>query len=163
MDAALLRKNFLKIFKKGLTTPRFGDIIIDEDRERKTQTPERAKKMTDITQKIIEAKNNGYRYFGIRTGRVAEIGEELECSHGWNYENDCESEELLDGTCATGFNGSLWFDGEEDDELVEQAIALNKKRYGGDMQYVIAGYDSEYGNDEQEVIISGATVIAIIG
>ena len=120
--------------------------------------------MTDIMQKIIEAKDNGYRYFGIRTGKAAEIGEELECSHDWDYENDCESEDLLDGTCATGFNGSLWFDGEEeDDELVEQAIALNKKRYSGDMQYVIAGYDSEYGNDEQEVIILGATVIAIIG
>ena len=120
--------------------------------------------MTDIMQKIIEAKNSGYRYFGIRTGRVAKIGEELERSHDWDYENDCESEELLDGTCATGFNGMLWFDGEEeDDELVEQAIALNKKTYGGDMQYVIGGYDSEYGNDEQEIIISGATVIAIIG
>ena len=93
--------------------------------------------LTEIAQAIAKAYDEkGYTYFGVRTGRTAEIGEELEPSHDWDYENDWFSDELLPGTCSTGI-GNLWFDGEvEDEEEIEKAIARhNENHYVGEMTY----------------------------
>lgn len=106
--------------------------------------------------KAIEANKKNYRYFGIRRDdRVFKIGEELPHSYDWNTED-----EELDGTCATGF-GHLWFDGEQDDiDTVQAALDVNEM-YDGENIYLIAGWSSEYGNDEDEIIINGAEVVAI--
>ena len=121
--------------------------------------------MTNIKEIIAAmqtAYNNGYTSFGVRTGENVKIGQELECSHDWDYENDCESEDFLNGTCATGF-GYLWFDGErEDEEAVVKAIEHNAKCYAGEMQYIIAGNSEDYGADDKEVIIESAVVIAVV-
>lgn len=120
------------------------------------------KNVKDIIKAIDEAKKNGFTHFGVRTADGLEIGQELECSHDWDYEHDCESDKLLNGTCATGF-GELWFDGEaEDEEAIKNAVEFNAKLYCGDAQYIIAGDGEEYGADEKEVIISNATVIAVV-
>lgn len=118
--------------------------------------------MTDLMKIITEAKAAGYKAFGVRTGDKVEVGQELECSHDWDLENDCSSDELLNGTCATEI-GMLWFDGdEEDDDAVNNAVAYNAKHYSGEMQYIIAGTGSENGYDDGETIIYNAVVIAII-
>lgn len=116
--------------------------------------------MTAITNAHTEHR---YSRFGIRTGRVAQIGEELECSHDWDFENDCFSDNLLPGTSSTGI-GYLWFDGESDDvETIETALAKHfANNYVGEMTYVIAGHDSVYGDDFGEEIICNATIICII-
>ena len=70
----------------------------------------------EMLKKIEEAHNTlGYNYFGLRTGN--ENLNENDCSpesHDWDFENDCESEDTLGGTCCTGID-YLYFDGEEDD------------------------------------------------
>lgn len=119
--------------------------------------------ITAIAQAIAKAFNEkGYTYFGVRTGRTAEIGEELEPSHDWDYENDCSSDEMLSGTCSTGIS-DLWFDGEsEDEEEIKKAIARHiKNNYDGEMTYIIGGNKSEYGNDAGEMIIANAEVIFV--
>lgn len=120
--------------------------------------------IAEIAQSIAKAFNEkGYTCFGVRTGRAAEIGEELEPSHDWDHESDWFSDELLPGTCSTGI-GYLWYDGEsEDEEEIEKAIAKHKRlRYYGEMTYIIGGLREDYGEDDGEKIIENAEVICII-
>lgn len=123
-------------------------------------------------EKILKVLNqNAYKYtFGIRTdARELQVGDSLGVSHEWDWENGCEFEDrYLDGICATGF-GELWFDGEEEDvEAVETALKINNgyrdaASYGAKgHQYLIGGHDNGYGNDEAEVILGDAIVLAII-
>lgn len=118
--------------------------------------------MTNIMMAITEASDNHYTCFGVRKGYKANIGDYLENSHDYDIENDCSSDEYLDGTCATNI-GMLWFDGEEDDEeAVRKAIEYNAKHYAGEMQYIIAGKCASNGYDDHEIIIENAVVIAIV-
>ena len=120
--------------------------------------------ISEIAQTITNAyKEKGITEFGIRTGRIAKIGEELERSHNWDHENDCFSDDLLSGTCSTGI-GFLWFDGEsEDEEMIKKAIEIhNDYPYNGEMTYIIGGVSSTYGEDMHELIIENAVVICII-
>lgn len=113
----------------------------------------------------IEANKRQYTAFGIRgDSRLFSVGEELPCSQNMLddlYDHETQTYPLLDGTCAIGF-GYLWFDGEAEDlETIETAIAKCQK-YGYDHMYLIAGYDSQYGDDDGEVIITGAEVVCKI-
>ena len=120
--------------------------------------------IAEISQAIAKAySEKGYTCFGVRTGRIAEIGEELEPSRDWDHESDWFSDELLPGTCSTGISG-LWFDGEsEDEEEIERAISKHKKlRYDGEMTYIIGGPREDYGEDDGEKIIKDAEVICIV-
>lgn len=108
--------------------------------------------------------NKHIRYFGVRgddTGIT--IGQELNPSYDWDYENDRQSDRKLSGTCAVKI-GYLWFelaDGEEDLEEIEKAIAYHVKNYQYKNISVIGGSDQEYGADENETIITNAEVIYI--
>lgn len=114
--------------------------------------------------------NNAGALCGIRTDeRLLNVGDELGSSRDWAAEDAAreinfeEVEIYCDGTCATGF-GYLWFDedSKEDDlKTIEKAILLNKS-YPGEHMYLIAGDGSEYGNDDAEVILSNAVVIAVL-
>lgn len=115
---------------------------------------------------IIKAMEDaeGCTVFGIRSiDERLSVGDDVPDSHDWNYELDQPSEDTLDGACATGF-GQLW-DGEENAdknaEIIESAVKENA-RYGGAYQYLIGGRYFEYGNDEGEIIIQDAVVIAIV-
>lgn len=117
--------------------------------------------MNEMINEILKAmKESNYRYFGIRGDNTEfEIGTELESSCDWDYENDCQSEEKLAGTCATKIEG-LWFDGEEDDiETITKAFAYHGKTYQYTHTTIIAGDDMEYGADENETLIKNAEVI----
>lgn len=119
--------------------------------------------LNEILEAIKKANKEGYRYFGIRGDNVKfEIGTYLDNSYDWDYENDCQSEEKLSGTCSTGI-GYLWYDGEQEDlDTIEKAIKLNETTYAYNYRTVIAGESAEYGEDEDELIISGAKVIYVI-
>lgn len=118
--------------------------------------------LNEILEAIKKAKAEGYRYFGIRGDDVKfEVGEELEPSYDWNHEYDIPSTEKLSGTCSTGID-YLWYDGEQEDlDTIEKAIKLNET-YPYNYRTVIAGESAEYGEDEGELIISGAKVIYVI-
>lgn len=113
--------------------------------------------------KVIKSIRENGAYFGIRsTDEILSVGDELACSRNWNEFDEEHDGDELDGTCCTGFS-YLWFDGEQEDiDTVEKAIAINDK-YMGKHQYLVYGrYGYEAGDDEQEVILSGAEVVAVI-
>lgn len=109
-----------------------------------------------------------YYCFGIRTDeRELAVGEEVPCSYNWSDDVDYDDAEQLDGTCATDISWMHWTDIEDemDDiiDAVKKALELNNSlRYPGKHQYLIAGESYDYGNDDDEVIISNAVVVAVI-
>ena len=121
--------------------------------------------MTNILKAIIEAKEKGLTHFGIRgEDRKLAVGAKLDNSFDWDFENDCPSTEKLNGTCATGFD-YLWLideDDADDLETIKKALEHHKAHYSYSYTYIIAGVDSEYGDDENEVIIGGAEVIFVL-
>lgn len=113
-------------------------------------------------QDIIQAmRTAGYNYYGVRTGQVKNVGDILDPSHDWDFERDCQSDDYLPGTCATGIAAHYL---DEDEDLIasiEKAITTNHM-YGGDGQYIIGGNAMEYGSDSQEMVIANAEVIYVI-
>lgn len=62
----------------------------------------------------------------------------------------------LDGTCAVKFSP-------EDEQSIKNALhTIRSYVYPGSHIYIIGGYDREYGNDEDEIIIRDAEVVGII-
>lgn len=119
--------------------------------------------MKEKIMKALAENEHNYCCFGIRTdSRVFNVGDYVGDSHAFDYENGCSyDDQYLPGTCATGFD-YLWFDGEDEDvETVEKAIQINSD-YQGTHKYLIAGDDYECGNDEAEIIIRRAVVIAVL-
>ena len=112
---------------------------------------------------ILNANQHNFRYFGIRScDNEYQIGETVANSYNWDDDDEANCYEL-DGACATGFD-YLWLDEdslEEDMASISNALEINAC-YRGKHTYLIAGMDSEYGNDEAEIIISRAEVIAVI-
>ena len=118
------------------------------------------KNINEIIATIKNYQENGYKSFAVRGDNVdINVGEKLDCSYDWDYENDCCSEEKLNGTCGIAF-GYLYFDGEEEDlETVENAINYCKENYCYKNFEIIAGTDEEYGADEKEIVIKNAICI----
>lgn len=112
---------------------------------------------------------SGYEYIGIRHLEDDEeyaVGDFLRNSYDWNYEYDCSSYHTdepveLPGTCAyhTGIRTG-WDDEEELAEKLDKAI-FGSSCYSG-KAVIIGGNRSEWGNDEHEIIIEDAVVIAIL-
>ena len=121
----------------------------------------------EILKAMMKAKENNswINCFGLRTeNRELNVGDELGCSLAWDEENDRPYEDkYLDGICATGF-GYLWLideDDEDDLKAIEKAIEIHSA-YNGAHTYLVAGTGFEYGNDEEEIVIAGSEVIAVI-
>lgn len=76
-----------------------------------------------------------YNFIGVRgTNEEYEIGQVLETSYLWDYENDVSSYESeapieLGGTCALNASVDGWdfWDEDEKEEYIEEAIALIEK------------------------------------
>ena len=114
--------------------------------------------MEELVLNALIENNNTYCVYGLRTDdRVLKVGDELGCSRDLYWENTEET--YLSGTCATGF-GYLWYD-EDDIDEVRKALA-RQQDYDGAHMYLIAGDDSEYGNDPAEIIIRNAVVVTAI-
>lgn len=115
----------------------------------------------EMMKAIIKANNEGKgSYFGIRGDDFEhEIGQTLEESYDWDYENDCQSDEKLSGTCATNIP-LIWFDGDEEEmEKLIEAYEYHVQNYQYKYTSIIVGENSEYGADEKEIIIEHAEVI----
>lgn len=120
----------------------------------------------EILRKVCE---KGYSVVAIRHMSNDEnynIGDMCRNSYEWNYELDhstYEDEEQieLDGTCGYHIVGFADLDGDELEEAehIFQNALHGSSIYSG-KPVVIAGNDYTYGNDENEIIISDACVIA---
>jgi len=94
------------------------------------------------------------------------VGDTCRDSYEWDFENDCstynaENPIELDGACAVEI---IFEDLEEmtDKEIMDQIkkVACN---YVGEQTVLIGGYYATYGNDENEIIIEDAEVLAVMG
>lgn len=122
--------------------------------------------MNDIIKAI---KESNYHFFGIRhlaDDENYEVDDLCRRSYDWNYEYDCstygtDEPQELPGTCAysTGIDVA-WDSDEEISEKLEKAL-LGSECYSG-RPVIIAGDNYTYGNDEQEIIIENAVVIAAL-
>ena len=88
------------------------------------------------------------------------VGDYCRHSYDWDCENDVSgyySNNQLSGTCAIEIVKSV-----DDDEALQSISAAIKKvkNYNRSRLIIIAGNSSEYGNDDCEVIINNAVVLA---
>lgn len=117
---------------------------------------------------VIKTNEHKFRYFGIRTcDEKLTVGDTASNSYNWDDEKPEEEWERLPGACATGFDYLWLMDEPEESDIAEDVAAIQKvmninANYPGKYTYLIAGMNSEYGNDKAEVIIENATVIAVI-
>ena len=104
-------------------------------------------------------ENENINYYGIRFDDAAmNPGDLCRASHDWDFENDCESEEYLPGTCVSGI-GYLWFDGDDSDvSAIQKALDANND-YRADYQYLVAGDAMELGDDANEMVLANAVVV----
>lgn len=118
--------------------------------------------MVNLIVNKLNELNYTYNYYGIRAcDELYDIGAQLPCSYDQYWQVPYYEQAKLDGTCATGF-GYLWFDGEKEDiVLVKKALEINSK-YRGKYRYLIAGNDADYGDDDGELIIKNAVVVAVL-
>ena len=109
----------------------------------------------------------GFDVIGIRTTSDDEhysIGDTCRRSYDWDYDLDCSSFNTedpvkLNGTCAIALNINEDMTNEEIQTLIKETVC----NYAGDQVIIIGGnYTDDYCNDENEVIIGDAQVIAII-
>lgn len=124
-------------------------------------------------------KETNYTYYGIRgMDEELEIGQELDTSYLWDYELDQstygqDNEEDLGGVCTTNcttFNWANYFrDDEELEEMAElilKRIKYNTKTYSYNHTYLVGGNEhNKYNmpeNDEYEMIINDAVIVAIV-
>lgn len=125
---------------------------------------------------ILETvKNEGAKVIAIRGLRYDEnyaVGDWCRNSYDWNHELDQSSYDVdgepieLPGTCGVDIWNFMYLNSNEVDEaknLLREAIE-RAKYYGDDGRLaIIVGYnDHEYGEDENEIIIRNAQVIALV-
>ena len=122
---------------------------------------------TNISKWVEAIKENKFSSYGIRW--IAEdesynISDIARNSYEWDIENDISTYETdepveLDGTCAIELVIDRTFD--EDDEIAEAIEEVLKNRNGYYGTPVLLGSDRyEYGNDNGEIIMEDAKVIA---
>jgi len=113
-------------------------------------------------EELNEKYGDDYSIIAIRSQSIEfpEAGSEFDYfSKTWDYENDCESEEELEGACATSISAT----GTDIDCLLKH---FNAGGYTGDATHIAvlasSRYGHEYGNDPAEVILKYATVLEVI-
>lgn len=125
--------------------------------------------MMNVQEILNKVNEEGYSVVAIRHCTEDEdytVGDICRNSYDWNYELDCSTYDTdepveLEGACGYHVRG---FENLDADEIEEAAELLNKALKGAELycgkMVVIAGYRYTYGNDENEVIIEDAEVIA---
>ncbi len=124
-------------------------------------------KQVNIKEWVKTIRENKFSSYGIRW--IAEdesynIGDIARNSYEWDIENDISTYETdepveLDGTCAIELVIDRTFD--EDDEIAEVIEEVMKNHNGYWGTPVLLGSDHcEYGNDDGEIIMEDAKVIA---
>lgn len=125
--------------------------------------------MMNVQEILNKVNEEGYSVVAIRHCAEDEdyaVGDICRNSYDWNYELDCSTYDTdepveLEGACGYHVRG---FENLDADEIEEATELLNKALKGAELycgkMVVIAGHSYTYGNDENEVIIEDAEVIA---
>lgn len=124
--------------------------------------------MFDVNTILEKVNQENFSIIAIRyisSDEEYEIGDICRNSYDWDYELDCSTYETenpveLDGTCGYAVYGLSDLDVNEVEEAEQLlSMALEEADYIGE-PVLIAGHGYTYGNDENEVIIEDAVVIA---
>jgi hypothetical protein len=106
-----------------------------------------------------------YNVLGLRSACPDEkysIGDTARNSYDWDMENDCSSDDELNGASAIAIDNS-WLEGADDlIERIENAIDDAKSYHGGKHIVLLGGWSSDYGTDSGERVIANAKVLAVI-
>jgi len=112
---------------------------------------------------IIE-KSQKYNYIGARglcSDENYKIGDFARNSKDWDFEDDCSSSEDLNGSCAIEIVISSIFD--TDDEIEEKInSAVEVARGYGKRVAILCSNEADYGDDENEIVMNNAIVIALL-
>lgn len=125
--------------------------------------------MLNVQEILNKVNKEGYSVVAIRHCAEDEdytVGDICRNSYDWNYELDCSTYDTdepveLEGACGYHVRGFENLDAdeiEEATEIFEKAMKEAETYYG--KVVIIAGNRYTYGNDENEVIIEDAEVIA---
>lgn len=107
------------------------------------------------------AKYNVLGLRAIRPDEKYQVGDYARNSYDWDAENDCSSEEELNGTCSISFDVS-WLEGAADlINRIEETISEVRKYYG-DGIVLLGGWASSDGTDSGEQVIENAKVLAVL-
>lgn len=90
------------------------------------------------------------------------VGDTARNSYDWDMENDCSSDEELNGASAIVID-TAWLDGAVDlIERIEEEIDSVKSYNGGKHIVLLGGWSSDDGTDNGEQVITNAKVLAVI-
>ena len=105
-----------------------------------------------------------YNVLGLRGTRPDEnykTGDTARNSYDWDAENDCSSDEELNGTCSVSIDIS-WLEGADDlIERIENTLE-DVEQYHGKNIVLLGGWHWSRGTDGGELVIENAKVLAII-
>ena len=119
--------------------------------------------MKQLVEAMKKAKEEGYNAFGIRVvenaAGILSVGDACPDSYSWDFDLDCSTRETtgekLNGACAVEIDTSmLMLDGDDDEDAAAE-IEKALKNIGGKFGY-------ERGDDENEIIIELADVLAVV-
>jgi hypothetical protein len=106
-----------------------------------------------------------YNVLGLRSACPDEkytVGDYARNSYDWDMENDCSSDEELNGTSAIMLDNS-WLEGAGDlIERIEESISDVAPYHGGKHIVLLGGWSESQGTDPGERVIENAKVLAVI-
>ena len=109
----------------------------------------------EIAKEINKIMNQKSSVFGLRVIDYSKsVGDVVEYSFDWDFENDCQSSNHLDG-CSTIALPCVY---DDDDCLIEieTIIKFCLKSYKGKNLLLVSGEHSGFGDDHNELLISDA-------
>ena len=113
---------------------------------------------------INTEKAKKYNYIGVRVvrnGEIYTIGDVVNNSKDWDFENDNSSDVDLDGASAIEV-ADIDFDETEEAKSLIIAAANVVRDYGKGQLVIIASNDVDYGDDPGEIVMSNAVVVGVI-
>lgn len=116
-----------------------------------------------VTEQFEKIKYLSLGLRGLQPDEQYEIGDIARNSHDWDLENDCSSEDELNGTCTILVN-TMWVDTAEEliEEIEDTIESIEDNGYGDGRIVLLGGRNDTQGYDPAERIISNAKVLAII-
>lgn len=108
-----------------------------------------------IAKQIVEIIAPKSGVFGLRKTYDIGIGDDVPHSYDWDFENDCQSSDRLDGASTIALPEIF-----SDDDFDDVLNLVNKmEKYPGTKLILVSGDHAGFGDDNGELLISNGTVI----
>lgn len=121
----------------------------------------------EIVEKIrIAIISTSCEWYGIRHSHYpVPVGDDVPFSWDWDYENDCSSDDMLNGASCVDLpvTNKFWdFDNMDEEEISEMNDIIKKALemsdcYAGELM-IVGGRHRGYGHDDNEILIDGIRI-----